>query len=298
MRTSRRESLILRDPHLIEIESQKNLSNAFAKLYGLVFSFMRKFPNPITLFSGFAFLCFASHTAAEIKETHKIIEEWIEVETLISEEASTWASEQASLSDLLEALEKDTLTLDEKLKISEEEESGAIKQRTELNDRKEKAEKAMQTLFQGLGTIQSRLEDLHPLLPSPLAERLSPFWEKLKTDPDNRRMPLRERVETTVSLMQSIHIFQRSVVLERQEFTLNDERSREFQVIYFGLGAAYFVNESGTVSGYGIPTSNGWAWTRMDEIAKEVMTGVQMLKNRTMPRFLQLPLPQPSKILP
>ncbi|MEC8790269.1 MAG: hypothetical protein VXX29_03480, partial [Verrucomicrobiota bacterium] len=130
---------------------------------------MRKSPNPITLFSGFVFLCFASHTAAEIKETHKIIEEWIEVETLISEEASTWASEQASLSDLLEALEKDTLTLDEKLKISEEEESGAIKQRTELNDRKEKAEKAMQTLFQGLGTIQSRLEDLHPLLPSPLA---------------------------------------------------------------------------------------------------------------------------------
>ena len=156
----------------------------------------------------------------------------------------------------------------------------------------------MQTLFQGLGTIQSRLEDLHPLLPSPLAERLSPFWEKLKTDPENRRMPLRERVETTVSLMQSIHIFQRSVLLERQEFTLNDERSREFQVIYFGLGAAYFVNESGTVSGYGIPTSNGWAWTRMDEIAKEVMTGVQMLKNRTMPRFLQLPLPQPSKIQP
>ena len=110
MRTSLRESLILRDPHLIEIGSQKNLSNAFAKLYGLVISFMRKFPNPITLFSGFAFLCFASHTAAEIKETHKIIEEWIEVETLISEEASTWASEQDSLSDLLEALEKDTLT--------------------------------------------------------------------------------------------------------------------------------------------------------------------------------------------
>ena len=123
MRTSRRESLILRDPHLIEIGSQKNLSNAFAKLYDPVISFMRKFPNPITLFSGFAFLCFASHAAAEIKETHKIIEEWIEVEILISEEASTWASEQASLSDLLEALEKDTLTLNEKLKISEEEES-------------------------------------------------------------------------------------------------------------------------------------------------------------------------------
>ena len=85
--------------------------------------------------------------AAEIKETHKIIEEWIDVETLISEESSTWAIEQASLSDLLESLEKNELVLDEKLAISEEEESGAIQQRTELNERKEKAEKAMETLL-------------------------------------------------------------------------------------------------------------------------------------------------------
>jgi hypothetical protein len=36
----------------------------------------------------------------------------------------------------------------------------------------------------------------------------------------------------------------------------------------------------------------------MDEIAKEVTTGVQMLNNRTMPKFLQLPLPSPEKFVP
>ncbi|MFL2938778.1 MAG: DUF3450 family protein [Opitutales bacterium] len=259
---------------------------------------MRKFSHPVKLFSLVIFLFFISRIAAEIKETHKIIEEWIDVETLISEESSTWAIEQASLSDLLESLEKNELVLDEKLAISEEEESGAIQQRTELNERKEKAEKAMESLFENLEKTQSRLEDVRALLPSPLAERLSPFWDKLKTGPKTPRVTLRQRVETIVSLMQSIHIFHRSVLLERQEFTLNDGQSREFHVIYFGLGSAYFVNESGTVSGYGTPTSKGWAWTRMDEIAKEVTTGVQMLNNRTMPKFLQLPLPSPEKFVP
>ena len=94
--------------------------------------------------------------------------------------------------------------------------------------------------------------------------------------------------------MQAIHLFHRSVTLERQEFTLDDEKSREFLVLYFGLGVAYFVNESGTVSGYGIPSSKGWLWNRKDEIASEVTTGVQMMNNRAMPRFLNLPFPSPG----
>ena len=259
---------------------------------------MQKFSNPVKYFSLVISLFLSSPIAAEIKETHKIIEEWIDVETLISEESSTWAAEQASLRNLLESLEKNDLVLDEKLAISEKEESGAIQQRTELNERKEKAEKAMESLFENLEKTQNRLEDIWALLPSPLAEKLSPFRDKLKTGPNAPRIPLRQRVETIVSLMQSIHIFHRSVLFERQEFTLNDNQSREFLVIYFGLGSAYFVNESGTVSGYGTPTSRGWKWTRMDEIAKEVTTGVQMLNNRTMPKFLQLPFPSPEKFVP
>ena len=84
--------------------------------------------------------------------------------------------------------------------------------------------------------------------------------------------------------------------LERQEFTLDDNQSREFQVMYFGLGAAYFVNESGTVAGYGKPTSQGWQWTRSDSLAREISTGVDMLNNRAMPRFLELPVISPERI--
>ena len=38
----------------------------------------------------------------------------------------------------------------------------------------------------------------------------------------------------------------------------------------------------------------GWLWTRQDTIAKEVSTGVAMIQNRTLPRFLKLPVPTPS----
>ena len=38
----------------------------------------------------------------------------------------------------------------------------------------------------------------------------------------------------------------------------------------------------------------GWLWTRQDTIAKEVSTGGAMIQNRTLPRFLKLPVPTPS----
>ena len=234
-----------------------------------------------------------SQLFSEIKETQQIIEEWIDTENLISEESTQWKSEKATLLDLQDALTQELLELQEKLKLYEDEASGAAQQRSELMERKEKAENTTRSLIRGLQNIEQQVAEIFSYLPTPIVERLSPFREKLEEGPRKGRLTLRQRVETIVSLLQSIHLFHRTVTLERQEFTLDDEKSREFMVLYFGLGAAYFVNESGTVSGYGLPSDSGWIWTRKDDIAREVTTGVQMMNNRAMPRFLELPLPAP-----
>jgi len=109
-------------------------------------------------------------------------------------------------------------------------------------------------------------------------------------------LPMRKRLEIAVSILQSIHLFNRSVTMERVEFTLDEDQSREFIVLYFGLGVAYFVNESGTVAGFGKPTEQGWGWTRQDDLASEISTGIDMMKNRTLPRFLELNLPSPERL--
>ena len=237
-----------------------------------------------------------SQLFSEIKETQQIIEEWIDTENLISEESTQWKSEKATLLDLQDALTRELLELKEKLKLYEDEASGAAQQRSELMERKEKAENTTRSLIRGLQNIEQQVAEIFSYLPTPIVERLSPFREKLEEGPIKARLTLRQRVETIVSLLQSIHLFHRTVTLERQEFTLDDEKSREFMVLYFGLGAAYFVNESGTVSGYGLPSNTGWIWTRKDDLAQEVSTGVQMMNNRAMPRFLELPLPAPKQL--
>ena len=239
-----------------------------------------------------------SGVQAEIKETHAIIGEWVTTERLISEEESDWKTEKSALLDLKQAFVAELGELNSKLKETEEEAVGAAKQRQDLTARKDAAQQATRSLHQGLDRAVAQLELAFSLLPTPVAERLAPYRKKLSPGKGMPMPPLRQRVDALVSLLQAIQNFHRSVTLERQEFTLDDNQSREFQVMYFGLGTAYFVNESGTVAGYGQPGDRGWQWTRSDSLAKEISIGVDMLNNRAMPRFLELPIPAPQRIDP
>ena len=54
-------------------------------------------------------------SVANVKETHKLIEEWVQTELLISKETSLWKSEKASLLDLEDALSREILATGRKL---------------------------------------------------------------------------------------------------------------------------------------------------------------------------------------
>ena len=229
------------------------------------------------------------------KDTTTIIQEWIQTEQLISEETTEWNIEKAALLDISDALKTEIIELDKRLAESEEEAVGAAKQRTELLEQKNEIEDTTRSLIEGVDALEIQVEEAFKILPTPLAKRLQPFRQKLNNQIENYNIPLRQRVDTLLSLLQAVSLFHRNISIERQEFSLEDGVSREFQVMYFGLGIAYFVNESGTVAGYGSPSKNGWVWKRDDSLALEISTGLDMVNNRAMPRFLKLPFPQPEK---
>ena len=245
----------------------------------------------IVVLSQLALLIACASLSAQIKDTHKIIEKWIETKLIISEETSKWESEKAALTDIKDALSQEIEQLDKSLEMFQKEETTIEQERSKLTARKEDAQKSTLEIFEKLERLRSEIDSIFKILPTPLGNKMIPFREKL----DDQDLPLRKRLEIAVSILQSVHLFNRSVTMERIEFTL-EGKSREFMVIYFGLGAAYFVNESGTIAGYGKSVDDGWEWTRMDSLAPEVSNGVDLMKNRALPSFLELPLPAPERV--
>ena len=249
-------------------------------------------PIKISIIYGLVGSCLQGST---FKDTSTIIQEWVQTEQLIGEETTEWNIEKAALLDIRNALKTEIIELDKRLEEFEEEALGATKQRTELLEQKSEIEETTRSLVESVNALQIQVEEAFKLLPTPLAKRLKPFRQKLNYHKERNNASLRHRIDTLLSLLQTIFLYHRNIALERQEFSLEDRVSREFQVIYFGLGIAYFVNESGTVAGYGSPSKDGWVWKRDDSLAQEIATGVDMMNNQAMPRFLKLPFPHPEE---
>ncbi len=245
----------------------------------------------------YALICVGSVGIAQttVKETRKLLEEWVNAEKVISEESASWKTEKAILLDLIAALRAEIAQLDANLAKSEEETAGVSRQRNELNERRVASEDAAKNLDQGLTFLERELRVALDSFPTPLTNRLASFREKLTSIEKREALPLRERLETCVAILQSALLFHESVNLERQEFSLDDGQSREFHVLYFGMSIAYFVNDAGTVAGYGTPGKKGWRWERKDGLADEIRRGVAIRNKRSLPSFLHLPVPAPEK---
>jgi len=262
------------------------------------------YPKPKTLgilkhhlqivFCSFLAACAQVASGTAVKETRKLLEEWVGVEKLISEEKSKWQTEKATLQDLVVALRVEISQLDKNLEKSDAEATGASLARSKLMKRSAVAENAAKKLNVDLNALEREILLAMDSFPSPLVRRLRSFREKLTDREQRKSLTLRERLEACLAILQSAQIFHGGVNLERQEFSLNEEQSREFHVLYFGMSIAYFVNESGTVAGYGTPGPRGWLWERRDNLADEIRKGVSIRKKRALPSFLELPIPRKS----
>jgi hypothetical protein len=62
------------------------------------------------------------------------------------------------------------------------------------------------------------------------------------------------------------------------------------EVVYVGLGAAYFVNDAGNFAGLGSPGAAGWDWTVRPELADHVREVIRIYRNERPARFVSLPV--------
>ena len=62
------------------------------------------------------------------------------------------------------------------------------------------------------------------------------------------------------------------------------------KVVYFGLGAAYAVNESGDFALVGMPTAEGWSFSERNDLAEKIKTMVDVLNGDVDAQFVELPI--------
>ena len=82
-------------------------------------------------------LLFTGSLFCEIPKVPSLFKEWIATERLITKESSSWEIEKNLLNDLVELLEEEKQTIDEKLQSVEKENSAGEEERIKLADQNE-----------------------------------------------------------------------------------------------------------------------------------------------------------------
>ncbi|HQW29773.1 MAG TPA: DUF3450 family protein [Verrucomicrobiales bacterium] len=220
-------------------------------------------------------------------EVQSKLEQWVKTRQLISEEASDWATEKATLAQLNEVRKRESEQLDEFVKAAGQrvneiagKRAAFVKEESDLKAWRSELEKR-------LTELASQLAPLLPRFPPPLREKIEESLLRIESpDPD---APLQNRTRDVLLVLQSYLDFQNTFTVYSDVREIEGAR-REIDILYLGMTQAWYVDAEGKHSGYGYPTDTGWQWAEDATIAARVRAAIEIQTKRATAAFVELPI--------
>lgn len=233
----------------------------------------------------------ASHVRADVGEARNAFAEWARVKSQVAQEKSDWARERALLADTLATARAETEALEKRISEIKSSSTQADTRRAELTAAIDEARGSSDALAQVISGAEAEIRSLLPVLPAPLTAELQPLLARLPADGKAARLPISQRLQTIAALLAQIEKFSTGLSLMSEIRTLADGQAREVKTLYFGLGAAFFSDASGTISGYGSAGPTGWDWkTAEGDTALRISRAIAIHENTQPPAFVALPV--------
>jgi len=136
--------------------------------------------------------------------------------------------------------------------------------------------------------LEKELRGIQPYLPAPVAEKLKPLFDRMPESGKDSKITLAERCQNVVGILNEVNQANQGINLVSEVREL-DGKPAEVRTLYVGLAGAYYLNATGKKAGYGVPGSQGWAWTADDSIASRVKESLAMLESKGKAKFVSLP---------
>ena len=218
------------------------------------------------------------------------VEQWVQTRQLISRTRADWDSEKEMLLQSKALYERELAGVaDQMSKVStnftqvERDREAAEKELKESNEALEGA--------RGLvSRMEERVRELLPRLPAPLVDTMQPLLARLPENSADTRMTATERAQTVVGLLNEIDKWNNAVSIVPEKRRDGQGAEVSVETVYVGLGAAYFVNQTGEFAGLGRPGPRGWDWMVDTSLARPVREVVRIYRGERTATFIPLPV--------
>ncbi len=258
----------------------------------------------VTIVTAASLVAAASVSAQEAavtptEELRATISEWVETMRKIQSEENEWSRDQEVLANYREGLEKEIADLKEQIAAARTRKEGADKESLGKVAERDRLAAAKDELTGIVRRLEENLAAKLSVFPAPLrdepkvAQGIEDLERDLALPEDKRGENVSKRLLNVINLLGEAEKFQQTVHVRPELKT--DASGREFnmQVVYFGLAAAYAVNEDGSFALVGKPGADGWTFTPRPELAPEITRLIATTTGDADAAFVNLPVELP-----
>jgi Protein of unknown function (DUF3450) len=269
-----------------------------APFYSPHFTAMRQI-FPIMLLGTLGVLNAQETKVSPTEELRITVKQWVDTMQQVQEEENEWTRDQEVLQNYREGLEKEILDLKERIAEAKTKKDGADADSLKQTQERDRYATAKEELSKLVRSLEEKMIAKLPLIPAPLraepklVQGIEDLERDIKLPAEKRGEGVSKRLLNLINLTAEIEKFQQTVVL-RQELR-SDAAGREFnmEVVYFGLSAAYAVNEDGSLALVGKPTEkDGWKFEERKDLAADIRKLIDCTTGDSDPEFITLPISQ------
>ena len=228
--------------------------------------------------------------ASLLDQTTNTLGEWVELERRIAQETSEWAIEQQSLQDLLAIYRTELEALTQQIEAAENEVSAAETARAELTAKNERLREFEAAVLEAIVEAELTILTLQRKLPPPLQEEIQPFFAQVPQNPRESDLSIGQRIQFVAGILTQVQKFNIGVTIEEDFREFESGTPVQIDAIYFGLGAAYYVDKADAHAGIGIVTAEGWTWREDDSLIPVVRQFVEVYRGLQQPTYVELPV--------
>lgn len=227
---------------------------------------------------------------APVKETTAALEKWVSSRQVIAKTKRDWDLEKAAITNSIELFSTELKALEEGLQTATVDSSRIERETAELEASKAVTEAGLDAARILVTELEAAVTGLSIQLPPPLKDRIDPILKRIPAASEETKRSVMERMQNVVALVNEIDRFNLDVTVVSEVQTNPEGKEIQVQTVYLGLGQAYFVDRTGTHSGFGSPSENGWAWIQKPEIAGSVRTILSMYEGKIPAAFVPMPV--------
>ena len=225
---------------------------------------------------------FAQQSKFDAARAH--IEKWVQTRQLIAKRDADWRVERENIGQSIGLLQRE---IDKSEQVDSEADAEKKRITLSLEDLKQ-ANKAVDAALWGM---ERQALALMARFPDPLKDRTSNVRSRIPLKKEDLRgRAAAERMQNVVAMLNEADRFNSAITLAIEVRKDAEEKDRQVQVLYLGLGHAYYADQGGLFAGVGVPGIEGWTWTVNAGLGSKIRDVIDIYENEQKAQFIPVPV--------